>query len=74
MNCCLSRKSHCIQPSSGQAIANSALESKSLATPGLDELDRVDSHSRVEEGVIFVSCRINRLLFADDLVLLASSQ
>jgi len=33
----------------------------------------IDSHSRVDEGVTVVSCRINRLLF-DDLVLLASSQ
>jgi len=30
------RKSHCIRPSSGQAVANSALGSKSLAAPGLD--------------------------------------
>ena len=39
------------------------------------ELDRpIDSHSRVDEGVTVGSCRINRLLFADDLVLLASSR
>ena len=31
--CCLSRKSHCIWPSSGQTVANSALGSQSLATP-----------------------------------------
>jgi len=30
----------------------------------------MDSHSQVEKGVTFVSCRIYRLLFADDLVLL----
>ena len=34
----------------------------------------IDSHSRVHEGVTLGSCRINRWLFADDLVLLASSQ
>ena len=34
----------------------------------------IDSYSRVDEGVTSVSCRINHLLFADDLVLLASSQ
>jgi len=34
----------------------------------------IDSHSRVEEGVTSVSCRMNRLRFADGLVLLASSQ
>ena len=34
----------------------------------------IDNHSRVEEGVTFVSCRINHLLFADDFVLLASYQ
>jgi len=34
----------------------------------------IDSHSRVDEGVTAGSCRINRLLFASDLVLLASSQ
>jgi len=34
----------------------------------------IDSHSRVDEGVTVGSCRINRLLLADDLVLLASSQ
>ena len=45
-----------------------------LTTPlhSLYELDR--SHSRVEECVTVGSCRINCLLFADDLVLLASSQ
>jgi len=37
-------------------------------------LNWIDSHSRVDEGVTFGSCRINRLLFTDDLVLLASSQ
>ena len=36
--CCLSRKLHCIRPCSGQGFANSALGSKSLATPAL--LDR----------------------------------
>ena len=34
----------------------------------------IDSHSWVKEGVTDGSCRINRLLFVDDLVLLASSQ
>ena len=34
----------------------------------------IDSHSRVDEGVTVGSCRINRLLFADELVLLASFQ
>ena len=34
----------------------------------------VDSHSRVDEGVTAWSCWINRLLYAYDLVLLASSQ
>jgi len=34
----------------------------------------IDSHSRVDEGVTVGSYRINRLLFADGLVLLASSQ
>ena len=34
----------------------------------------IDSHSWVEEGVTVGSYRINGLLFADDLVLLASSQ
>ena len=29
------RKSHCIRPSSGQAITNSAIRSKSLTTPGV---------------------------------------
>ena len=33
-----------------------------------------DSYSRVDEGVTAGNCRINRLLFADDLVLLISSQ
>jgi len=33
-----------------------------------------DSYSRVDEGVIVRSCQINRLIFADDLVLLASFQ
>ena len=37
-------------------------------------MNGIDSHSRVEEGAKAVSCRINRLLFADDLVLLASCQ
>jgi len=34
----------------------------------------IDSHSQVNEGVTVGSYRINRLLFADDLILLASSQ
>jgi len=34
----------------------------------------IDSQSRVDEGVSVGSCRINRLLFADNLVLLASSE
>jgi len=42
--------------------------------PGLHELERQDSHSRVDEGVAVGSCRISRLLFVNDLVLLASSQ
>ena len=46
INCCLSRKSHCILLSSGQAVANSALLSKRLATPGLHELDRQSQPSR----------------------------
>ena len=60
INCCLWRKLHCIRPSSGQAVANSAFGSKSLANPGLVYMDCIDSHSRVEKGVTFVSCRINR--------------
>ena len=34
----------------------------------------IDTHSRVDEGVTVGSCWINRLLFADGLVLLASPQ
>jgi len=34
----------------------------------------IDSHSGVAEAVTVSSCRTNHLLFADDLVLLASSQ
>jgi len=34
----------------------------------------IDSHNHVEEGVTLASCKINRLPFADDLVLLASSK
>ena len=37
-------------------------------------LNWIDSRSRVEEGVTVGSCKINRLLFLDDLVFLASSQ
>ena len=44
INCCLSRKSHGIRPSSGQAVANSALGSKRLATTGLYELDESGNH------------------------------
>jgi len=43
-----------------------------LRSTGLHEFDR--QHSRVDEGVTVGSCRINHLLFADELVLLASSQ
>ena len=59
-----------VSGSSGQAVANSVFGSKRLATPGLVYMNCIDSHSRVEKDVKFVSCRINRLLFADDLVLL----
>ena len=34
----------------------------------------IDSHSRDDEGVTAGSCRINRVVFADDLVLLAYSE
>jgi len=34
----------------------------------------VESRSRVDEAVIFGSCRINRLRFGDDLLLLVSSE
>ena len=34
----------------------------------------IDSHSRVVEGVTVGSCKNNRLLFVNDLVLLASSE
>ena len=40
----------------------------------LVHMDWIDSHSRVDEGVTVGSCRINYLLFAGGLVLLASSQ
>ena len=40
----------------------------------LYELDRIDSRNRVDEGVTVMSCRINRLFFAVDLVLLAYFQ
>jgi len=43
-----------------------------LRTTGL--MNWIDSHSRVDKGVTVGSCQINRLLFADDLVLLAYSQ
>jgi len=33
----------------------------------------IDSHNRVDEGITVGSYRINRLFFADDLVLLGSS-
>ena len=38
------------------------------------DVNGIDSHSRVDENVTVESFRINRLLFADDLVLLASSE
>ena len=34
----------------------------------------IDSYSRVDDGVIDGSCRINSLLFVDDLVPLAHSE
>jgi len=37
-------------------------------------MNLVGSHCRVDEGVTVGSCRINRLLFAADLVLLTSSE
>jgi len=40
--------------------------------PGLRTTGLHDSHTWVDEGATVGSCRINRLLFADDLVLLAS--
>jgi len=58
--------------SCGQAVANSVPGSKRLAT--LVYMNWIDSHSQVEEGSIFVSCRINRSLFADYLLLPASSK
>jgi len=37
-------------------------------------INLIDTHSRVDEGVAVGSCRINRLLLADNMVLLAFSQ
>jgi len=37
-------------------------------------MNRIDNHSRVDEGVTVRNSKINRLVFADDLVRLASSQ
>ena len=34
----------------------------------------IDKHSHVNEGVMIGSCKVSRMLFADDLVLLASSE
>jgi len=34
----------------------------------------IDSHSRFDEGVTVGSCKINRLLFVDNFMLLESSQ
>jgi len=47
-----------------------------VTTPfrGLHYKNWIDSHSRVDEVVKVGSCRINCLLFAENLVLLASSQ
>ena len=74
INCCLSRKSHCIRPFSGQAVANSAFGSKSLAAPSLVYMNCIDIHSRVEKGVTFVSCRINRTFCRRLGTAIASSQ
>ena len=40
----------------------------------LHHINWIDSHSRVDEDVTIGSCRITRLLFTDNLVLLAFSQ
>ena len=47
---------------------------RAAGSPPLVYMNWINSHSRVDEGVTVGSCRINRVLFADDLVLLASSQ
>ena len=39
----------------------------------IEYMNWIESHSWIDEGVTLGSCRINRLHFADDLVLLASS-
>jgi len=38
------------------------------------DITGIESYSRTDEGVTVGSCKINRLIFADDLVLLAPSQ
>jgi len=48
--------------------------SQAVCCAGEVYMNRIDSHNRVDEGVTVGSYRINRLLFADALVLLASSQ
>jgi len=72
INCCLSRKSHHIRPSS--ARQTQVRPSGEKIQPPLVYMNLIDSHSRVEEGVTVGSCRISRLLFADDWVLITSSQ
>jgi len=48
--------------------------SQAACCAGRVYMNWIDSHSQVDEGVTVGSYRINHLLFADDLVLLASSQ
>jgi len=64
---------HFLQLRTLSRAARKAFAGRMLCRRGLHELDS-RSHSRVDEGVTVGSYRINRLLFADDLVLLASSQ
>jgi len=51
-----------------------AVPIKCSREPQVPHMNWIDSHSRVDEGVRAGSCRINRLLFAEDLALLVSSQ
>ena len=64
------KKTHYVRCPAVELLCNSLCGplSKNLESPGLYELDR-DSHRRVDKGVTVGNCKMNRLLFVDELVL-----
>jgi len=85
MAACYCPSSHCVPAQKFMSVSTELNHNRSPLVVGLRQgcvlslflfivyMNWINCHSRADEGVTVESCRINRLLCTDDLVLLASS-